>query len=478
MIGMQPKALCIPSEGIGRIFRLLHMSDDHGPSAYDPARTYDDAMTLLFAESQGHQCRGIYLLILLVCDQKCSYFQDGVAFARVLEVADDPAFEHIDFPLAFFDYATQLPEEYLIPFFSRQFVSFLRSVFFSADLEIAKNSLWIWANIIRSSEYLSILLLTTDFVSIVLDRSLDSLDAFYIPFMAFLSSAFSRFKIMCTLGADLLDRLHELIARLFDLSHDHSRSVALNCLRTVSASTDREFARVFFTPVMVNLLVRTSLVGAPDVSDDALAVMVNFSSTDECALTMLIDAWFLELSFDPNRMSKAGLCYIADMAANFLGASHATAIQFLESPMMESLVSAMPDACYDVKVRISRGLCLVYQKSGDSDLVEIALGFGPACLKATLDCLDCADMGFKIFVIWAIGSLLEFAATNPRVEMAVEAADFLEMKLEEGLLDAIVDMDDLPSKVALEVEEIRRLVLARVHSVMCDGEVGVELTAT
>jgi hypothetical protein len=279
--------------------------------------------------------------------------------------------------------------------------------------------------------------------------------------MAFLSSAFSRFKIMCTLGADLLDRLHELIARLFDLSHDHSRSVALNCLRTVSASTDREFARVFFTPAMVNLLVRASLVGAPDVSDDALAVMVNFSSIDEFALTMLIDAWFLELSFDPNRMSEAGLCYIADMAANFLGASHATAIQFLESPMMESLVSAMPDACYDVKVRISRGLCLVYQKSGDSDLVEIALGFGPGCLEAVLDCLDCTDTGFRILTIRAIRSLLEFAVSSPRVEVAAEAAEFLEMKLEQGLLDDVGDIDDLPSKVAVEVEEIRRLVLDR-----------------
>jgi hypothetical protein len=153
----------------------------------------------------------------------------------------------------------------------------------------------------------------------VLDRSLDSFDALYVPFMAFLSSALSRFKILSTFGAEFLDRLHELIARLFDLSHDNSRSVALNCLRTLSASPDHGFISLFFTPVMINLLVRASLVGMPDVSDDALAIILNFSSIDEFALTMLIDGGFVELSFDPKRITKAGLCYIADIAANFLG---------------------------------------------------------------------------------------------------------------------------------------------------------------
>jgi hypothetical protein len=68
-------------------------------------------------------------------------------------------------------------------------------------------------------------------------------------------------------------------------------------------------------------------------------------------------------------------------------------------------------------------------------------------------------MGFRILTIRVIRNLLEFTANSPRVGVAGEAAEFLEMKLEQGLLDDVVDMDDLPSKVAVEVEEIRRLVL-------------------
>jgi hypothetical protein len=60
---------------------------------------------------------------------------------------------------------------------------------------------------------------------------------------------------------------------------------------------------------------------------------------------MLIDSGFIELSFDLRRGTKVGLCCLAGIAANFLRPSHATTIQFLEPPMMESLMATLPDAC-------------------------------------------------------------------------------------------------------------------------------------
>jgi hypothetical protein len=70
VVSVQLKIFCVLSQGFGRILRPLRMTDEQEPSTYDPARTYDDAMNLLFAESQGSKCRGIFRLILLVCDKQ------------------------------------------------------------------------------------------------------------------------------------------------------------------------------------------------------------------------------------------------------------------------------------------------------------------------------------------------------------------------------------------------------------------------
>jgi hypothetical protein len=158
--------------------------------------------------------------------------------------------------------------------------------------------------------------------------------------------------------------------------------------------------------------------------DDAIAVILNFSAISDFTREQLLNAGFAELSFDSPGLDHDVLAHIADTAANFLSGSPAMALQYMRSPMMESLCSVLNQAAFDVKVRICRGLCLLGRASPETLL---SMGFEsdipPPWMEAMLDCLEGGDSGYVILAIDACLALLGHA------EMSGDFAEAMQRRI-------------------------------------------------
>jgi hypothetical protein len=401
-------------------------------------------------DSECLQCQGILQLAIFASNKHDLMFADGELFNRILAIADSPTFEHLQFPMHFFDAVTRFPESYLVTFASPRFFSFLLTHFFGQDTELTGQVLLIWSNILNTSEFLANGLITSAWVLAIITRATADFDRLYLSFMEFLSGLLIRYRILTNLEIDVLSDICELIISLLQFKSESALSVALNCLRTVSAVTDTVFVMHFFTVEILGSVARCLLSQFSGARGDAIAVILNFSAISDFAREQLISAGFAELSFDGPGLDHDVLGHIADTAANFLSATPDLALQFLRSPMMESICSLLWQATFDVKVRICRALCLLGRASP-----EILLSMGLEWMEPMLDCLEGGDSGYVILAVEASLALIGHAERSLGDAVAVECREILRKTYSEGLADVLLHRDDLPDPVYEWIELVK-----------------------
>jgi hypothetical protein len=314
--------------------------------------------------------------------------------------------------------------------------------FFGHDIDITSQVLLIWSNILTTSEHLSQDLITADWLLAVLVRVCADFDRLYLSFMEFLTSVLKRYRILAALQTDILTDIRDIIVHSFELKSEDAVSVTLNCVRTVTAVANRKWVLNFFTSEILSAVVRAVSSEDPSTREDAIAILLSFSSLGEFALQRLLESGYTEFWFDGIATEDSVLCCLADTAANFLSASPSIALLFLETPIMKELMKLGSDASFDVKVRIARGLCFVCSR-----YPEVLLACGIEFLNLMLDCIDTADSGYVILVLEAVLVLLDYAQQNPDDPAVVAAYEILHQRSMEDLAESLLERDDLPDLV-------------------------------
>jgi hypothetical protein len=420
-----------PCQFACRGHHFLNVSESGLP---DPAAGFEIAMDLIsIADSERCQCKGIVQLAILAHQKHFHFFADGSVFERILEIADRPTFGDLQYPMYFFEAVTRLSESHLLSFASQRFFVFLLGHFFSEDTDIASQVLLIWANIVNGSDILSRDLITADWVLAVIARACADFDRLYLPFMELASALLRRCDILGSLEIDVVSDIRDIIVRLLNLHDEGASSVAVNCLRTVSAVNDQTFVIGFFSGEILESLARATLSHWPAIRDDALAAILGFSALGDFALERLLESGYAQLQFDGRSLSIDALCCMADAAINFLSAPPRVALAFLQSPMMDSLLGFIDEAPFDVKIRIANALCFVGMRY-PLDLVALA----PASLEAMLTCVDTANMGSVIQAVQTVCAMLGNTGQDSADGTAIVA---------QKLMCALLERDDLPNEI-------------------------------
>ena len=134
-------------------------------------------------------------------------FSDGVVLQKVLNIAKNPNFGKINFPLMFFAQITDNKDErFLLMLASKKFLEFLDG-FMSSFLIYEDDNFelicYLYCNLINGSEYLSNLIITKEFVDIVINY-------LKTDFKKFINPAILLFKAVLERNS-ILKKVHQII---------------------------------------------------------------------------------------------------------------------------------------------------------------------------------------------------------------------------------------------------------------------------
>lgn len=419
-------------------------------------------------------------------------FNDYLAFAQILEIANNPNVENYIDILHFFNSVTSNSNHNMLPIFiSEYFLSTLRNYLYfnSNNPDFFRILFRIYGDIIYASDYFSEKILSTQFLSRLFEIvHHEPLTSDY--FIDLLGCILLRFNILMNFRIDTFPTIRKMIMFFFDSPNFVLISNIFSTLAQTSSITYYPFVKSFFVPPIIqktaevivydeNFLPFTNVKKKAfySMKKNALSIILNFSSLDDETRSILIETGLVDLNCtnicfqkSDNHIDKEmnkGLILVQndldstllpDIASNFFTGSHSNAIQFAYSLFWSSLITNYEHFNFETKQRIARTASLALKAQYDEDLITTILSHNimPHIIEALVECFPTNSIGLELNCIEAIENMIHILNRHPKI---VEINLAFEAMNNEGFIDEINDY-------LLNNEEIPRRMIPRIQSIL------------